>query len=80
MFRSKILKFQYINGKILYTIHHTLVYYIVRSRLIKAVVPQGSMLGTVLFNLFVSDIPRPSEGELLLLYTDEILLVLPVRF
>lgn len=50
------------------------------QRLVQAGVPQGSLLGPVLYNIFISDIPSPPEGALLLTYADDVLLALRGRF
>lgn len=41
---------------------------------IKAGVPQGSVLGPVLYNLFIADIPEPSTGEFLSIFADDIMI------
>lgn len=43
------------------------------GRLVPAGVPQGSILGPILYNVYVSDIPRPADGDLLLIYADDTL-------
>lgn len=43
------------------------------EKIVTAGVPQGSILGPILYNIFVADIPRPADGDLLLLYADDTL-------
>lgn len=45
------------------------------QRHVSAGVPQGSLLGPVLYNIFVCDIPAPPERCLLLTYADDVLVV-----
>lgn len=44
------------------------------SRDVVAGVPQGSLLGPVLYNILLCDIPQPPQGDLLLVYADDILI------
>ena len=42
------------------------------QRAVSAGVPQGSLLGPVLYNIFLSDLPRPNQGDLTVVYADDI--------
>lgn len=48
--------------------------YLSEQRVVSAGVPQGSLLGPVLYNIFLSDLPSPNRGDLSLVYADDILI------
>lgn len=43
------------------------------DRDVKAGVPQGSVLGPVLYNLYLADLPRPESDETVIIYADDII-------
>ena len=75
IFNSEIPKhfikylFNYIDGRSGYTIYNNKQS---RKRIIKTGVPQGGILSPFLFNLYVSDIPKPPVGVKLTMYADDI--------